>query len=144
MPQEEKSGSQEVSLYKPGEVSAEAFAHGARRIKDAFPKLPANWYSVLEEMIDEERFDDLKFKDAVINLIKTCPYPEPTIANILGYDKKVRIYSYQELLEKHNKDHYPGTKFSMDQVYQSINLDGMCMYVKKQDFNPVRFQKWGT
>ena len=68
-------------------------------LKRAFPKLPEGWYKLLEEMIDEEKFTDQRFTDAVKNLIKNCLYPEPTIANILSFDKMSKLYTYNELLE---------------------------------------------
>ena len=48
-------------------------------------------------MIDIEEFTDQRLADATLNLIKTCPYPEPTIANILSYDKVQKLYTYEQL-----------------------------------------------
>ena len=97
------SDNKQVSLYGNGQVSAEVFADGCIKLKAAFPKLPNSWYELLDEMIDEERFTNQRFVDAVKELIKNCEYPEPTIAKFLGHDKIIDSYSYDEILDKHNK-----------------------------------------
>jgi len=81
------------SIYGLGTVTPEAFAQGVKRIKQAFPKLKAPWYEILGEMLSENEFTDERFKDAVFNLINTCQYPEPTIANILSFDKMYFTYT---------------------------------------------------
>lgn len=132
-----------ISKYGVGKVSAEAFAHGAAKIKKAFPKLPIGWYQILEEALDEERFTDERFRDAVWNLIKTCPYPEPTIANVLGYDKKIKIYTYQELMSKYASSYYPGAKYDpIYSEYKKIEIDGQMRLVRNEDYKPQLFKEW--
>lgn len=138
-----QTDNREISLYGHGKVSPTALAHGIALIKRAFPKLVIGWYKVLEDMIDEEGFTDERFRDAIKNLIKTCPYPEPTIANVLGYDKKIKIFNHYELMEKHKTDFYPGTKFDLRNFYEAINISGQLRYVRKEDFSEA-FIKWDT
>ena len=88
----------EVSVYGEGKVTSRCFAECIIKIKKAFPKLPKGWYDILQDMIDIDNFTDSRLIDATTNLISTCQYPEPTIANILGYDKKKKKYSYDEML----------------------------------------------
>ena len=85
----------------------------------------------------------MKFKDAVLNLIKTCPYPEPTIANVLGYDKKVKIYTHQELMQRHKDAYYPGAKYDpIVEEYTAINYNSRRMFIKNEFFNQEMFRKW--
>jgi hypothetical protein len=88
----------EISLYGEGKVSASGFALNIVKLKRAFPKLPDGWYTILEEMLDEEKFTDQRLTDAVNHLIKTSIYPEPTIANLLTFDRKAKIWTYEEAL----------------------------------------------
>ena len=92
----------EVSVYGKGKVTSNCLALGIVKLKRAFPKLNEGWYLILEEMLDEERFTDQRLNDAINNLIKTCAYPEPTIANILSYDKKAKFWTYDEALAYSN------------------------------------------
>ena len=87
----------EISLYGKGKVTSRVLADCVIRIKKSFPKLPDGWYEMLNEMIDLEGFTDQRLADATLNLIKTCPYPEPTIANILSFDKIQKLYTYEQL-----------------------------------------------
>lgn len=91
--------SKEVSIYGQGKVSTKTFAECIIRIKKAFPDLPDGWYDILEELLDAEKFTDKRFIDAAKNLIINCQYPKPTIANILSYDKKMQLYTYDELIK---------------------------------------------
>lgn len=97
--------SNEISLYKPGKVDPQTWAIGSKMLINAFPKLPIEWFDLLKSLISEENFSNQKFLDSVRHLIKTCPYPEPTIANLLSYDKTVKSHTYEEILEINSK--YP-------------------------------------
>lgn len=90
---------QEISLYGEGKVNPRVLADCIIKLKRSFPKLPIGWYEVLSEMLVEEKFTDKRLIDATNNLIRTCIYPEPTIANILSFDKKVNLWTYDEALE---------------------------------------------
>lgn len=76
-----------------------------KRLSTAFPTLPEGFYDILLERIKENGFSDQRFQDAVSNLIDTCPYPQPTIANIISWDKKIKLYTYCEVVEKVNEGH---------------------------------------
>lgn len=123
-------------------MTPESFADGVVLIKKAFPELPQGWYEVLDTMLDEEKFSDIKFKHAINNLIKTCPYPKPAIANIIGFDKKAKIYHYQELMKLHSESYYPGAKEDpVDKYYYRIRLNGGFRFIKKEDFIEGVFDK---
>lgn len=38
------------------------------------------------------------------NLVDSCPYPTPTIAGVISFDKKVRLYTYYEIAELGTKN----------------------------------------
>ncbi len=133
----------ELSIYKSGKVSAEAFAHGSKKIKDAFPKLPASWFTVLDQMLDEEKFSEERFRDAVNSLIKNCVYPEPTIANIISYDRSVKVYTYRELMEKYKDSYYMGSK--QDPIfteYERIDFYGQERFARKEEVERYSLKKW--
>lgn len=109
---EEQPG--KISIYNPGKVDAVHFAQGVRRLKAAFPKLQKSWFDLLDEMLDEVNFSNQKFKDAVMHLIKTCPYPEPTLASLLNYDKTVKSFTYEEVLEHNNR--FPNTMRNFKEI----------------------------
>lgn len=135
LPTDLRDNSNEISVYQSGKVTPEVLADGIIMLKKAFPKLPLGWYDVLDTMLDEEKFNNIKFKHAVNNLIKTCPYPEPTIANIIGFDKKVKVYNYQELMKLHAESYYPGAKEDpVEKYYYRIKINDGFRFVKKEEF----------
>jgi hypothetical protein len=74
------------------------------KIKASFPGLAPDYFNVLSDMLFEYGFSDERLIDAVNHVISTCVYPQPTIANFLSFDKKVRLYTYQEMCDKvHNQ-----------------------------------------
>ena len=83
-------------MYR-GELTGKALIEQISRLKKAFPSLPINFYDVLIERVKTNKFIDERLKDAVDNLIDTCIYPVPTIANLISYDKKIQLYEYEEV-----------------------------------------------
>lgn len=63
-----------------------------------FPALPIEFYGVFIDRIKEKGFCNERLIDAVNHVIDNCQYPTPTAANFLSFDKKSKIYTYQEIL----------------------------------------------
>lgn len=126
-----QSDKTEASLYGQGKVSPECLALNIVRIKDSFPKLGNGWYRQLEHFLDSENFTDQRLNDAVENLIKTSVYPEPTIANILGYDKKIKIFTWDEL-GKISCDYSPNARQAFWNQYSIIKIEDQTRYVLKE------------
>lgn len=93
-----KENHYELSIYK-GDLTKKGIAENMAFIKAAFPKLDKLYFSILKEMIKDDGFVDERLKDAVKHVIKTCVYPEPTIANFLSYDKNIKVYDYNQYLK---------------------------------------------
>lgn len=91
------SRSNEISVYK-GELTTQCVIKQVKKIKSAFPSLPSGFYDILTDRLKELRFSDQRLTDAVNNLIDTCPYPTPTIANLISWDKRIKLYNYQEMV----------------------------------------------
>ncbi|NWF87918.1 MAG: hypothetical protein HXY50_00485 [Ignavibacteriaceae bacterium] len=121
----------EISLYGHGKVSIKVLTECVIKLKKSFPKLPIGFYDVLEQLLDEEKFTDKRLIDATNNLIKTCQYPEPTIANILGYDKKIKIYTWDELA-KISCDYGPEARKRFWDQYGAIKISEQSRYVLKE------------
>ena len=85
-----------MSVYV-GCLNQETFAQNVAKIKMAFPELDISFYKILKARIIEKGFSDQRLSDAVNHLIDTCQYPTPTLANILSFDKRVKVYSYHDL-----------------------------------------------
>lgn len=100
-------------------------------IEAAFPQLQQGFYDILFGMIKDKSngFTDERFRDSVNHVIKTCKYPQPTIAQFIGYDKTMNIFTYDQLLDKSNTDKNVFEKYKPIQFPTERNL----MWVAKND-----------
>jgi hypothetical protein len=89
-----------ISIYS-GELTLEVVNIQTTKLLLAFPtiKLQTGWFELLNERIRANGFSDARLIAAVDHLIDTCIYPVPSIANIISYDKKVKLYTYQQLCD---------------------------------------------
>ena len=83
-------------MYNGGVVDVKTIATELRKLKAAFPKLENDYISVIAERIQENGFTEERLKDAVAHLIDTFRYQNPTIADVIGFDKRVRLYCQTE------------------------------------------------
>ena len=116
-----------VSIYH-GELTTQCVIKQVKKVKSAFPALPDGFYKVLTDRIKELNFSDDRLIDAVNNMIDTCVYPTPTIANLISWDKRIKLYNYQQIIELVNQygasvwDNYKAVKISgvTSRVYASM------------------------
>ena len=87
-----------ISIYQ-GELNIPFAINQTLKLKKAFPNLPEGFYDILLERVKETGFTDKRLKDAIDTLIDNFIYPTPAIANIIGFDKRVKLYTYQEVCD---------------------------------------------
>jgi hypothetical protein len=109
----------EISLYK-GILTVQNIVQCSVKIKKAFPDLPSEFFEVFQDMIKSEGFTDERLIDAVDNVIKTCIYPKPTIAQFISWDKRVKIFKYPDIIKMVEE----GDPNAFDR-YKRIELDGL-------------------
>ena len=115
-----------LSVYH-GNITQENFVSSVARIKVAFPDLNKDFYQLLKERIMEKGFSDQRLTDAVNHVIDTCPYPTPTLANFLSFDKRVKLITYQELCTLIGKG-----EATMD-AYERMRINGKVFFVRKDE-----------
>ena len=62
----------------------------------AFPALQPEFFDILAKRIKANGFSDDRLTDAVNNVIDNCTYPTPTIAQFISFDRRYKIYNYDE------------------------------------------------
>lgn len=70
------------------------------RIKAAFPALPDAFFGILASRIIDNDFCNERLTDAVNHVIDTCQYPNPSVAEFISFDRKVKVFTYEEMLKK--------------------------------------------
>ena len=123
----------EISLYS-GELTIQCIISNVARVRKAFPALPTDYFDVLTDMIREYGFSDSRFNDAVKNVIATCVYPTPTIANFISWDRTFKILSYEEMIKKADEfgpkiwDSYRAVQFKNREKKVWVHVDDVKMY----------------
>lgn len=102
---ESRQLSNEVSIYT-GPLTPKVIFECVAKAKTAFPALTADFFEILSQRIRENGFTDDRLRDAVAHVIDTCPYPTPTIANFISFDRTFKVLTYDQML-KYNDEH-PG------------------------------------
>jgi hypothetical protein len=105
----------EISIYK-GTLSANCVIQNTAKIKNSFPSLPEGFYKIFSERILDCGFTDDRLNDSVNNVIDTCIYPTPTIAQFISWDMKIKVLTYENMLDKTNEF---GGDLNAGKVFQS-------------------------
>jgi len=109
----------EVSIYNDT-LSTPCVINNIARIKAAFHTLPEDFYRIFSQRIIDCEFTDQRLTDSVNHVIDTCVYPTPTIAQFISFDKKYKVFTYDEMLKKTDE-----LGSEVWKSYKSIDLPGI-------------------
>ena len=121
---------EEISIYR-GILTSQCIAHEIEKIQVSFPTLSETFFNILGERLVINKFNDARLKAAIGFVIDNFKYNTPKIADIIGFDKCVKIYRYDDVLEALDK----GKTWN---YYSKIRKNGKLYYVKttdKEQFN---------
>ncbi|MDH7604728.1 MAG: hypothetical protein QHH13_07510 [Melioribacter sp.] len=113
-------------------ISEKVLVEQIARLLVAFPKLEPQMLELLKERFKANNFCDQRIIDAVNYVIDNYTgYDKlPSIADFIRYDKKVKTYTYSELLAKHKDSYYYGAKYDPI-ANEYIYLKEINRYIKK-------------
>ena len=115
----------EVSLYQSQlPATVDYVKNECQRLQQCFPQITPGFIVILVQRIAEKKMSNQHITDAINNLIDTYKYPIPTIADIISFDKKVKIYTHPEIINMIPK----GYDFSM---FEKIEFNGKVRWVLK-------------
>lgn len=116
-----------VSLYKGETVKPRDLAASLSRLMFAFPKMSNEFFDILSERVVANKFTTKRLNDAINHLIDNFNYKELNIADIIKFDKKVKLYSYNDVCKMVSKGEASFTDFAIKEI------DGTHYRVKKTD-----------
>jgi hypothetical protein len=88
----------ELSVYHDELTNGETIKT-INRLRIAFPELDQRYFDILMERVIDTHFTDKRLVDAANYVIDNCQYPRPSIAEMISFDKKFRVYRYDELIK---------------------------------------------
>ncbi len=105
----------------------------------AFPKLAGNtgWFDILKERVKEKSFTKKRFEAAVKNLIDTCEYPEPTIANIISFDNRIEMLTTNEV-----SDRAKAFGNTIWKYYTAVDIGGKLYYTPNSNVEAYGLRIW--
>lgn len=88
----------EISIYHGEIASPTIIAQQSAKIQVSFPNLDKLFFTILTERVIKNGFTEQRLKDATEYLIDNFKYPKPSIAEIINFDKKLKLYSHNEVV----------------------------------------------
>jgi len=122
-----------LSVYDDELIDERDVVKNIMRIRKSFPDLHDGFYEIISEMVFKLRFTKKQLEDAADNLIINFRYGrEPNPAEILSWDKKIRLYSWNEIADICDKENS-----SVWDKFQKVKISGYdkIFYVKKNKLN---------
>ena len=116
-----------VSLYRGEPASVNEILTSMNRLAASFPRMGNDFFNILAERIRANNFTSSRLRDAVNYLIDNFSYKELNVADIIRFDKKVKLYTYRDVCNLVSK----GEASMSDFVVREVN--GCCYRVKKSD-----------
>jgi len=110
-----------------------------KKIQQTFPTLPEGFYAVLMDRIKANDFTDQRLKDAVTHVVDNCIYPTPTIAQFVSFDRRMKLYTYNQVLKLN--DELLGKAF---EFYRSVRIGNneKPIYAHANDIKEFNLTLW--
>ena len=121
----ELGNTSEISIYSGPVATQTEIKSEVRKLMAAFPQVSNDFLIVLIERMIDKKFTKERIKEAINHVIDTNPYQRPSIADIISFDRKIKVYTYSEISSKC----YPG--YSAFDHFEKIEIEGRKRYIEK-------------
>ena len=121
----ESTNANELSVYSGEIASPKEISSEVKKLKAAFPEISADYLAVLIDRLIDNQFTQERVRDAINQVIDTSSYQRPSIANIVSFDRNVKIHTYEEVLAKCCPA-YPAFEY-----FTMILIDGRKKWIEK-------------
>lgn len=109
----------ELSIYQGAPATKAEIKLEVTRLASLFPNNGKDFYITLLDLIARHGFTAQRLHDAVDNAAMTCHYPTLTAAEILGFDRRERLYTRVEVCDKINEG-YEWDMFEVVKINDTI------------------------
>ena len=114
----------DVSLYIDKPADKITMMQEVKKLIAAFPEMTSDFIILLVDRLTENNFTEQRVKDAINNIIDTNPYKRPAIADIISFDRKVKTYSYNEMVAMCNQ-------YRTSEDFKIVELGGKKRWIEK-------------
>lgn len=117
----------QISLYTDKKPERTDYEQAVSRLSIAFPRMKGEFFILLTEFLIKENFTKKRLTDAVNHIIANFQYKELNISDIIQFDRKIKLYTYNEVTEMVLKHQASYSDFEIREI------DGKKFRVKKTD-----------
>ena len=110
-----EKGELSISLYFDNFAEKSDIAVGIAKLCASFPRMEQSFWSLLAERIVENNFSKERIKEAVDYILDNFKYKELNIADIISFDRKVKLYTCSEFMQAQMNGIHP-SKFEMREI----------------------------
>lgn len=118
-----------ITLYADQQADVRDIATQLNRLKAAFPRNEAVFFNLLAERIVARGMTRSQLTEAVNRLIDGFQYKEINISDVIGWDKRIKLYDYNEVCDLCGPPHYKA-KWS---DFKVVEVGGSHYRVKRSD-----------
>jgi hypothetical protein len=86
----------EITIYEDDIATINTIAKEVVKLKKSFPQMEQGAIEILTERLLANGFTEQRLKDAIADVIDNFKYKIPNIADIIQFDKRVKLYTYNE------------------------------------------------
>lgn len=115
----------EISVFSGQIATEDEMKSEVKKLMAAFPEIKTDFLIVLFDRMIDKKFTKERVREAINNVIDTNPYQRPSIADIVSFDRKIKVYTYSEILAKCR----PG--YSAFDYFKKIEINGLKRYIEK-------------
>ena len=115
-----------ISKYGIGQITKEDWVKCSAKITAVFKGVDQPFLNVLKEYFFKNNFTNERMIDAVDHVIGNCQYPTPTVAQFISFDKKVKLFDYNQACDYVSRYGGDFTKW-----FESVDIDGKSWRVLK-------------
>jgi hypothetical protein len=115
----------ELSVYTDEVATRTQLIGATKKLHAAFPEITNDFIILLIERLIDNKFTKQRVTDAINHIIDTSPYKHPAIADIISFDRKIKLYTYAEVAIRCSPNH------SVFDNFERIEINGKKRYIKK-------------
>ena len=88
-----------MTLYADQQADVRDIATQLNRLKAAFPRNETLFFNILAERVVAKAMTRSQLTEAVNRLIDGFPYKELSVSDVIGWDKRIKLYSHNEVVD---------------------------------------------
>ena len=114
----------EISVYTDPVATVDEVTGQLKILSMSFPDIDNDFLAVLTLRLIANGFTKDRLNDAIGAVIDACHYKRPSIAEIVSFDRKMKLYTYNEMAAKCTQQY-------TSENFERIEINGQIRFFEK-------------